>query len=228
MSRQGMIVGLYSGGVEKFIAPDGHPLITAIRKSPIANGLLAASGFLGDASAEPDHHTADKAVHLFADENYSPVEARLGVALPRPAFGENLVATGIREEHVYVGDHFQVGEAVVCVTQPTERCRTIGRSVGMPKILKVLHELEVCGFYARVAKPGRVASGDPLILRSRPQSTWSIQRLHQLMFHGLADEQLLEEAMAIEHLSAEWKSRAEIMRGRLRRGEPLSGNLVDL
>jgi hypothetical protein len=48
------------------------------------------------------------------------------------------------------------------------------------------------------------------------------------MFHGLADEQLLEEAMAIEHLSAEWKSRAEMMRGRLRRGEPLSSNLVDL
>jgi hypothetical protein len=83
-----MIVGLFSGGVKKFVASDGHPLITAIRKSPIANGLLAASGFLGDASAELDHHTADKAVHLFADENYSPLEGRLGVALQRPAFGE--------------------------------------------------------------------------------------------------------------------------------------------
>ena len=48
------------------------------------------------------------------------------------------------------------------------------------------------------------------------------------MLQGLADGQLVEEAMALEHLSAEWKSRAEIMRGRLRRGEPLSSNLVDL
>jgi hypothetical protein len=44
MSRQGMIVGLFSGGVKKFVAPDGHPLITAIRKSPIANGLSASGG----------------------------------------------------------------------------------------------------------------------------------------------------------------------------------------
>jgi MOSC domain-containing protein YiiM len=228
MSRRGMIVGLFSGGVAEFVAPDGRPLRTAIRKLPIASGLLEAEGFRGDASAEPDHHSGDKAVHFFADENYSPVEARLGVALPRPTFGENLIATAIREEHVYVGDRFQVGEAIVSVTQPTERCRTIGRSLGIPKILKVLHELDVCGFYARVVKPGRVADGDPLILRSRPQSTWSIKRLHQLMFRGLADEQLVKQAMAIEHLSAEWKSRVEIMRGRLRRGEPLSNNLVDL
>jgi MOSC domain-containing protein YiiM len=214
--------------VANFAAPDGRPLRTAIRKLPILDGILEAGGFRGDASAEPDHHTADKTLHLFADENYSLVEARLGVTPPRPTFGENLTATGVLEEHVYVGDQFQVGEAVVCVTQPTERCRTIGRSLGMPRILKVLHELEVCGFYARVVKAGRVTAGDPVMLRNRPQSTWSIKRLHQLMFHGLADGQLVEEAMALEHLSAEWKSRAEIMRGRLRRGEPLSSNLVDL
>jgi hypothetical protein len=34
--------------------------------------------------------------------------------------------------------------------------------------------------------------------------------------------------MAIEQLSAEWKRRAEAMRDRLRRGEPLSSNRVDL
>jgi MOSC domain-containing protein YiiM len=123
----------------------------------------------------------------FADENYALVESRLGVALPRPTFGENLTATGISHEQVYIGDHFKVGEAVICVAQPTERCRTVGRCAGMPKILKELHELEVCGFYARVVKPGWVAAGDRLLLCDRPQPSWSIKRLHRLMFHGLAD-----------------------------------------
>lgn len=227
MSRHGMICGLFSGGVAEFVARDGRPLTTAIRKSPIANGLLETGGFRGDASAEPDHHTIDKALHLFADENYSVVEGRLGVALPRPTFGENLIATGIREEQVYVGDYFEIGEAVICVTQPTERCKTVGRSVGIPKILKVLHELEICGFYARIVEPGWVADGDPLILRDRSQSTWSIKRLHHLMFHGLTDGTLLDDVITIEHLSTEWKSRAKTMRGRLQRGEPLSSNLVD-
>jgi MOSC domain-containing protein YiiM len=226
--RLGIIVGLFAGGVANFVAPDGRPLRTAIRKSTALDGILEAGGFRGDASASPDHHTADKTIHLFADENYSLVEARLGVVLPRPTFGENLTVTGVRDEHVYVGDHFQVGDAVVCVTQPTERCRTIGRNLGIPRMLKVLHELEVCGFYARVVKSGRVRAGDPVILSNRSQFTWSIKRLHQLMFRGLADGLLVEQAMALEHLSAEWKSRAEIMRGRLGRGEPLSSNLVDL
>jgi hypothetical protein len=48
------------------------------------------------------------------------------------------------------------------------------------------------------------------------------------MFRGLADEQLVAQAMAIEQLSSEWKSRAELMRSRLRRGEPLSSSLIDL
>ena len=228
MSQQRIVVGLFSGGVATFVAPDGRPLTTGIRKSPITNGLLEAGGFRYDASAEPDHHTTDKAIHLFADEDYRLVESLLRVSLPRPTFGENLTATGVCEEQVYVGDLFQVGEAAICVTQPTERCRTIGLSAGIPKILKVLHELEVCGFYARVVKPGRVAVGDALVLRDRPQSSWSIKRLHRLMFHGLANEQRVAEAMAIEHLSAEWKNRVVTMRARLLRGEPLSSNLIDL
>jgi hypothetical protein len=70
MSRQGFIVGLFAGGVANLTAPDGRPLTTAIRKSRILGGSLEVGGFRGDASAEPDHHTGDKAVHLFADENY--------------------------------------------------------------------------------------------------------------------------------------------------------------
>jgi MOSC domain-containing protein YiiM len=222
------LIGLYCGGVETFLAQDGRALTTAIRKAPVAEALLEPAGFRGDASAEAAHRPLDRAVHLFAHECYAEVEARLGRVLPRPAFGENLIATGIREEQVYVGDRFRVGSAVICATQPTERCRTIGRSLGMPRILKVLHELDVCGFYARVLEPGRVAPGDPLVLLERPQSGWSIKRLHRLMFRGLDHQGLLAEAMALEQLSSEWKDRVAVMGGRLRRGEPLNGSLGEV
>jgi MOSC domain-containing protein YiiM len=91
-----------------------------------------------------------------------------------------------------------------------------------------MHELEVCGFYAQVVEPGRVEPGDLVKLRERPQAGWSVKRLHQLMFHRLADQQLVAQAMAVEQLSSEWKRRADLMRGRLRRGEPLSSSLIDL
>jgi len=203
-------------------------MTTGIRKKPIMGATLGSHGFPGDASNEPDHHTTDKIVHVFSDENYRLVETRLGLALPRPAFGENLMTTGTLEDAVYVGDQFKIGKATICVTQPTERCKAIGRSLGVPRILKVLHELEICGFYARVIEPGRVDAGDNVELCERPQTAWSIKCLHHLMFHELSNERLVEQVLAIRELSVEWKRRIEVMRGRLRRGEPLSSNLVGL
>ena len=92
--------------------------------------------------------------------------------------------------------------------------------------MKALHELELCGFYARVVRPGSVDAGDIVELCERPQVTWSIKRLHQIMFRQLSDDQLVDQVLAIRELSTEWKKRLEVMRGRLRRGEPLSSNLV--
>jgi MOSC domain-containing protein YiiM len=225
---QSAVIGVYAGGVETFVAPDALPMTTGLRKKPVIGAILRPPGFPGDASTDTDHHTADKTVHVFPDENYRLVETRLGLALPRPAFGENLITTGTLEDAVYVGDHFRIGKATICVTQPTERCKAIGRSLGAPKILKVLHELEICGFYARVVEPGRVDAGDIVELRERPQATWSIRHLHHVMFHELSNEQLVGQVLAIPELSVEWKRRVEVMGGRLRRGEPLSSNLVGL
>jgi MOSC domain-containing protein YiiM len=221
-----LVTGLYYGGVDSFIAPDGRPLVTGIRKRPAAAGFLGTNGFPDDASAKPDHHTQDRTVHLFSNENYLLLEARLGVVLPRPTFGENLTTAEMLESEVYVGDHFRVGKAVICVTQPTERCKTIGRSLGFPRILKVLHELELCGFYARVVQRGSVDLGDTVELCERPQVSWSIKRLHQVMFRQLSNDHLVDQVLAIRELSNEWKKRIEVMRGRLRRGEPLSSNLI--
>jgi hypothetical protein len=52
MSRQRMIVGLRSGGVAKFGAPDGRPLTTRVRKAPIMNRPLDPVGFRSAASCE--------------------------------------------------------------------------------------------------------------------------------------------------------------------------------
>ena len=104
----------------------------------------------------------------------------------------------------------------------------IGRSLGLPKILKVFHELEICGFYASVITPGEVCVGDAISLRRRAEHDWTISRLHHFMFKQLIDNTRLAEVMALSALSDEWKGRIQVMRGRAKRGEPLSSNLVDL
>ena len=220
--------GLFVGAVETFDAPDGRPLRTGIRKKPADRVRLELDGLQGDASAERDHHTLDKAVHLFSDEYYTEVETRLGTVLPRPAFGENLTTRGLVDREVRVGDVLRTGNAVIRVTQPTERCRVIGRSLGLPKILKALHELGICGFYAAVVKPGEVCIGDKIFMQQRAEHAWTISRLHHFMFKRLTDDSLAAEVMQLPALSEEWKARIQVMRVRAQRGEPLSSNLVDL
>ena len=225
---QASLVSVNVGGVETFTTPNGVRLKTAIRKKSAGSRFLQLDGFPGDESSEAGHHTAAKTIHLFSNEHYAAMEARLGVALPRPAFGENLTTTGMLEQDVYVGDQLRVGEAVIAVTQPTERCRTIGRRLGQPTILKVLHQLEACGFYARVIEPGQVSAGDPIALQLRSQSNWSIKRLHRVMFHRLCEDCIIGEVLQLPELSAEWKTRLQVMRGRALRGEPLSSSLAEI
>jgi MOSC domain-containing protein YiiM len=225
---QAKVVGIFSGPVESFIAGDSRPMTSGIRKRALLQGVLAAGGFVGDESTEADHHTPDRSVHIFPDEHYGVVEARLALTLPRPAFGENLTVSGALEDDVFVGDRYRIGSAVVCITQPTERCKAIGRSIGAPKILKVLHDMEACGYYARVVEPGAIEPGDKVELCDRPQSAWSIRDLHRVMFQRLADASVIAEVLAVAELSVEWKRRIEIMRERHSRGEPLSSSLAEL
>ena len=226
--RLGNVDGLFRGGVATFLAPDGGPMTSGIRKAPIAQARFTIDGAPGDASAEKDHHTPERAVHLFASDTYDVLEEHLSRSLPRPAFGENIVANGISDDAIFVGDHLRVGTALLVVTQPTERCKAIGRSLGFPKILKALHQLEVCGFYARVEIPGEITVGDAVFLEHRFEPAWSVKRLHRAMFKHHADEELISEVMALANLSSEWKARLDVMRGRAKRGEPMSSNLVDL
>ena len=114
------------------------------------------------------------------------------------------------------------------MTDPTERGKApaIGRGAQVP--WRIHHTEDWGSCFGRVVEAGHIVAGDAAELCDRPQSTWSVKRLHHFMFHELADDQLFNEVLAVPELSVEWKRRVGVMRGRLRRGEPLSSNLVDL
>ena len=222
----GKVNTIFAGKVENLTRPDGAPFPSAIRKRQISACKVGFDGLERDESSEDVHHTPDKEVHLFSFEHYEPISERLGIPLERPTFGENLSTLGINESNIFVGDRLEIGNVHLEITQPTERCKTIGNSLGEPRILKVLHQLEVCGFYAKVLKPGVISNSDPISLIERQQEEWSILRLHQFMFKKLTDDALLEEVLAIPQLSDEWKNRFPKMRERAARGEALSSSLA--
>src|SRR4051794_1687958 len=99
--------------------------ISAIGKTPIDEVKLGKDGFAGDGIADTRHHGGpDRAVCLYSYDHYSRWEHEFGTKLSIPAFGENITVAGITERDLYIGDVFQLGDAVVEITQGRVPCST--------------------------------------------------------------------------------------------------------
>lgn len=80
------------------------------------------------------------------------------------AFGENITISGMCEEDVCIGDTFQIGEAIVQVTQPRQPCFKLAKKYNIPKLPLYFQETGYTGFYFRVLKEGWVSPADTLKL----------------------------------------------------------------
>src|SRR6266851_2276637 len=96
-------------------------------------------------------------------------ELSAGVEVDRRRFRANLYLEGLEpeEELRWLGRRIRAGEAELEVVSRCERCVVITRDPdttrASPHLLRVLTEMsDTCmGVYCRVAKTGRVATGDP-------------------------------------------------------------------
>ncbi len=191
-----VIRSLNTGGVQPLAGEHGQLFHSAVRRTPRAGPqYLDVGGFAGDRSYESVHHTRNMDLHAFSLDHYPHYEALAGKRFPVPAFGENLSLSGGVETEVCIGDRFQVGGALVELTQPTERCPTPGRSLGLPPLLKWIRQSLYTGYYLRVLRPGWVSAGDELVLRERPLPQWTVDRVNRALFERLDDAALYEEVL---------------------------------
>jgi MOSC domain-containing protein YiiM len=172
-----------------------EPWVTSIFKTPVTGPLrLEELDLDGDEQADLTVHGGrDKAVCVYSADHFPfwrQTLARPGLAAG--AFGENFTVTGIAEATVCLGDVYEVGDAVVQVSQPRAPCWKLGRKwerLDLPKL--VLREGRT-GWYFRVLEPGTVAPGQMLQLRDRPYSSWTIAQVNRLAYakkgDGLQDE----------------------------------------
>ncbi|WP_218280054.1 MOSC domain-containing protein [Verrucomicrobium spinosum] len=91
--------------------------------------LAGVRGFSGDEQADRKHHGGvEKAVCVYPVEHYEYWHEHLPeLALPHGAFGENLTTSGLLESGVSVGDVYELGEAIVQVSQPRQPCWKLAR-----------------------------------------------------------------------------------------------------
>lgn len=210
-----VIRSLNTGGVQTLVDDRGVEYQSAVRRTPRSDAqYLGERGFEGDASFEDDHHTPNMDVHVFSLDRYPHYEALAGKKFPIPAFGENFSVSGGIETEVCVGDLYAAGTALLEVSQPTERCGTPGRSLGVPGLKKWTFACFYSGYYMRVIQPGWVRRNDEMVLRERRLPLWTVERVNRAMVEGIGDEALYQEMLALPYLSGDWKDRARVFRSR--------------
>ncbi|MDO4918829.1 MOSC domain-containing protein [Kocuria sp.] len=181
------VTDLHTGAVRRHTW-GGREISTGAEKEPRTDRVfLSGTGFIGDEQGDLKHHGGpDKAVCCYPLENYHAWQ-REGRDLHPGAFSENLTLRGATEERVCLGDVFQVGTAVVQVTQPRTPCTTISRRWADGNLPRDMESSARTGFYLRVLREGHVGAGDAVEFVSRPSGAVAVSDVVRIMAAGVAD-----------------------------------------
>lgn len=180
---------------------------SGIRKSPVHGSIfLSKTGFEGDGQADLVHHGGeDKAVCVYPQEHYAYWEEVLQQPLPPAAFGENITAAGLLEETVHIGDVFQLGEAVVQISQPRQPCFKLAARYNEPKLALFVKQTGYTGFYFRVLTEGFVSAASRLKRIQSHPAVITIQKANQIMDSSDSDVKDIKKLLQVEELAESWK-----------------------
>ena len=133
---------------------------------PVFVGELSLQGDLvGDLRVHGGH---DKAVYAYAVEDTAWWERDLERELGAGFFGENLTVRGIEASGARAGEVWEVGNALLEVTEARTPCWKLAQKVGEPGFMKRFVAAQRPGTYLRVLREGEVAAGDSVRVVSRP------------------------------------------------------------
>ncbi|MGG0668863.1 MOSC domain-containing protein [Lederbergia citrisecunda] len=182
-------------------------ITTGIHKKPVSDPVfLSTLNFSGDGQADlVNHGGRDKAVCAYPFDHYPHWEKELGKPLNAGAFGENLTLQGLTEDVLCIGDSFQIGEAVVQVSQPREPCFKLSLVHGRKDMPLLIQNTGYTGFYFRVLKEGVVSPSDELVHISRPASAITLTEANRLMHHDKNDLDGIRTLLKVDELSEDWR-----------------------
>lgn len=181
---------------------------TSIFKEPVSTPVLLTKINLdGDEQADLKHHGGpEKAVFCYPAEHYpiwrkelSNQDIQLG------GMGENFSTANLLETDVAIGDIFEVGEAVIQVSQPRQPCWKPARRYRTKDLALLLQNTGRTGWYFRVLQEGYVEKGQKLRLIERPHPEWTIDRCNYIMHidrENFAEAAVLGE---VKELAVNWK-----------------------
>ncbi len=201
------LVSIQVGMPQTYSDPD-RTWTSGIAKRPVTGPVQAGlTNLAGDGQADLVHHGGvDKAIYCYPSEHYPAWRSELALPdLPYGGLGENFTTGGLLEEQVCIGDTWQIGEAVVQVSQPRRPCYKLNRLWSVPDLDARVNAARRCGWYLRVLKPGSVEAGQAFVFIERPAPDWNIERVYAIAQDIHAHSNDATALLDLEVLSADWR-----------------------
>jgi MOSC domain-containing protein YiiM len=195
-------------GKKQKITWRGKTIETGIYKKPVDTSIfLEKEDVKDDCVADRKHHGGkDMAVYAFTKNHYEYFQKLYpNLKLSNGIFGENLTVSNLFETEIQIGDTFQVGKAIIQVSQPRMPCYKLGIVFGTQKIVKQYLNTTYCGFYFRVLKNGKVKKDDKFVLIEKAENSMTMADAFSLFTTNKNNQELIKKALAIELLSERLK-----------------------
>lgn len=146
---------------------------------------------------------------MYPHEHYALWEEEFQTTLPASTFGENITVTNMLERDVCIGDTYQLGEAIIQVTQARVPCSTISKRLGIPGILPRIVATGYTGYLCRVLQEGTVRQDSKITLLERPSNNVSVLFSNEIYFHNRKDKDGIEKVLAVPELAEIWRGQLE-------------------
>jgi MOSC domain-containing protein YiiM len=199
----GRVLSVNVGAVRAF-EYDGRPARSAIWKSP-ADGRVAVRGvnLAGDDQADRKAHGGpDKVVYAYAVEDAKWWEEHIGRPLAYGEFGENLTTEGIEVNDALVGERWQIGTAVLEVSEPRIPCWRLGVRMGDKLFPRRFTEALRPGSYLRLIVEGSLGAGDEIRVLERPAGSLTVREVFRIYTR---DREEVQQLLTVPRMSESWK-----------------------
>jgi len=172
---------------------------------------IDSEGLRGDNQADRRVHGGpEKAVHLYPTRHYARLAAefpRVAASLMPGSIGENLATDALDESDVRVGEVWQLGSALLQVSQPRSPCWKIDERFGCDGMAKFIAATGLTGWYWRVLRPGTVNPVDTLDLLDPATDAPTLREAMQLCSEHRPSIPLLERLARVPGIAGGWRDK---------------------
>ncbi len=181
----------------------GRTVRSGIWKVPVT-GPVRAQGvnLVGDDQADRKAHGGpDKALYAYAAADLEWWSSQLGPELGPGSMGENLTTGDLDLSEAVVGERWEVGTAVLQVTQPRIPCFKLGIRVGDDRFPGRFAHARRHGVYLRIVAEGALQAGDEIQVVERPAHGFRVVDVAHIYYD---QHHRASELLGVAELAESW------------------------